>query len=144
MSKSSWGKRLSPAAKAEMLAATFHELTDHQPEIWKTVPEWLRARIKQAMHDCSIDAHDLTMEEMQLCVRYGKWLNKKHRVKKKRYLHFAYISSDEGGVGQYGCAWATSLEEAKEQSDPREVNHLVRMKTKDCPLCKANKEENKR
>ncbi len=134
--KIGWEKRLSHAAKAEMLAATFHLLTDHMPEVWKTVPEWLRARIKQAMRDCSIDAHDLTTEEMQLCVKYGQWLGKKHRAKKPRYLHFAFVSKGSGG--QYGCAWGTSLEDAKMSTDPREHADLVRMPQKDCPLCKED------
>jgi hypothetical protein len=73
-----WEKRLSDVAKAEILAATFHLLTDHQPEVWKTVPEWLRAQIRQTMLDCSIDSHDFTEEEVKNCIEYVKWLNKKH------------------------------------------------------------------
>lgn len=134
-----WEKRLSPTAKAEMLAATLHFLTDHQPEVWKTVPEWLRARIRQAMHDCSIAAHDLTKEEMLLCVEYGKWLDKKHpqkKPKKKRYLHYAFIS--KSALGQYGCAWGTSLADVKRNSDPREHGDLVRMPQKQCKVCKES------
>jgi hypothetical protein len=73
-----WEKKLSPAAKAEMLAATFHLLTDHSPKVWKKVPAWLRAQIRQAMFDCAMDAKDLTKRDTADCVEYGEWLNLKH------------------------------------------------------------------
>ena len=137
--KKDWKKPLSYAVKAEMLAATFHLLTDHQPEVWKTVPAWLQAQIKQTMLDCSIDAHDLTMKEMKLCVEYAKWLNKKHPNRKKRYLHYALIDQGEGSVGQMGCAWGTSLEDVQNNIDPRDHKFLRRTPQKDCPLCIEDK-----
>jgi hypothetical protein len=73
-----WTKRLSNGAKAEILAATFHLLTDHSPEAWGKVPAWLQSQIRQAMFDCSVDTRDLTREDIAACVEYGKWLDKKH------------------------------------------------------------------
>jgi hypothetical protein len=150
--KNDWEKRLSHAAKAEMLTATFHLLTDHMPEVWRKVPAWLRAQIKQAMADCSIEYKEFAEDDLKTCNEYGQWLNEKHpqpgstlaallkkrRKKKKHYLHFAFISKS-GNVGQYGCAWGTSLADVKKNTDPREHGDLVRMKMKDCPLCKEDK-----
>lgn len=134
--------RLSHPVKAEVLAATFHLLTDHMPEIWKTVPAWLQAQIKQAMCDCSIEHKDFSEQELEDCVDYCQWLNKKYpqpKLKKKRYLHFALSSHGEGSVGQYGCAWGTSLEDVKKNIDPRDHGNLVRVPQKDCFLCKEDK-----
>ena len=79
-----WDKKLSPAAKAEMLASTFHLLCDHMPKVWKRVPPWLRAQIRLAMFDCGIDAKDLSKKDAALCRQYGEWLNLKHPAPKKR------------------------------------------------------------
>jgi hypothetical protein len=71
-------KRLSYAAKAEMLAATFHLLTDHMPKVWKTVPAWLRSQIKQVMLDCSTEYKDFTEKDLKDCNDYGQWLSEKY------------------------------------------------------------------
>ena len=73
-----WEKRLSNVAKAEILASVFHLLSDHQPKVWAKVPEWLRAQIRQAMFDCSVDYRDLTKEDITRCVEYCQWLDEQH------------------------------------------------------------------
>ena len=150
-----WEKRLSHAAKAEMLVATIHLLTDHMPKVWKRVPAWLRSQIKQTMADCSIEYKEFAKDDLKLCNEYGQWLNEKHPqpgstlaalLKKRkplpkapRYFHFTFISKFTGE--QYGCAWGTSLADVKENSDPREVEDLVKMPQKDCKRCKESKNE---
>jgi len=79
-----WDKRLSSTAKAEMLAGTFHLLCDHMPKVWKKVPAWLRAQIRQAMFDCGIDANDMTPRDVKDCIEYGQFLNKKHPQRKSK------------------------------------------------------------
>jgi hypothetical protein len=73
-----WTKPLSNVAKAEILAATIHLLSDHSPKVWAKVPAWLQSQIRQAMFDCSVDYRDMTREDIKTCVEYGGWLNEKH------------------------------------------------------------------
>lgn len=80
-----WETPLSGVAKAEVLAATFHVLSDHLPEVWKKVPAWLRAQIKQAMFDCAVDYKDLSNKDIDACMQYGKWLNLKHPAPKSTH-----------------------------------------------------------
>jgi hypothetical protein len=79
-----WEKKLSPTAKAEMLASTFHLLCDHMPKVWNKVPAWLRAQIRQTMFDCGIDAKDFTKKDAAQCMQYGQWLNLKHPQPKRK------------------------------------------------------------
>ena len=60
------------AAKAEILASVFHLLTDHTPEVWRKVPAWLRAQIRQAMSDCSVDYRDMSEKNLDLTVEYSE------------------------------------------------------------------------
>jgi hypothetical protein len=73
-----WTKPLSNAAKAEILAATFHLLTDHMPKVWSKVPKWLQSQIRQSMFDCSTDYRDFSKEDLKDCVEYCQWLNEKY------------------------------------------------------------------
>jgi hypothetical protein len=73
-----WKKPLSNAVKAEVLAATFHLLTDHMPKIWKKVPAFLRGQIKQAMMDCDVEYKTFTKTDLKRCVEYCQWLNEKY------------------------------------------------------------------
>lgn len=77
-----WEKALSGVAKAEILASTFHLLCDHMPEVWKKVPSWLRAQIRQSMFDCSVDFRDLNKKDIENCIQYGEWLSLKHPAPK--------------------------------------------------------------
>lgn len=78
MKKPDWYKELPAHVKAEMLAATFHLLSDHMPEIFNKVPKWLQQQIRQAMMDCSIDHKDFSKQDLKLCIEYGQWLDKKY------------------------------------------------------------------
>jgi hypothetical protein len=136
-----WEKRLSPVSKAEVMAAEFHLLTAHMPEIWNQVPEWLRNQIRQTMCDCSVDNEDFSKQDIKDCAEYCRWLNRKYppkKPRKKRYLHYALIDDGEGGVGQFGCAWGAGLDDVKKNIDPRDHKFLRRMPQKDCPLCKED------
>ena len=82
--KNDWTKPLSNAAKAEILAATFHLLSDHMPEVWKKVPAWLQSQIKQSMYDCGVDYRDFTKRDIKECVEYCQWLNAKHPQPKRK------------------------------------------------------------
>jgi hypothetical protein len=146
--------KLSSTAKAEILAGTIHVLASHMPKVWKKVPAWLRAQIRQAMLDCSVEHKDLTSQDRNTCLKYATWLAGKHPQpglaltaslkkrkplpKKPRYLHFAFIDKEPDGVGQYGCAWGTSLADVQKNSDLSEIGDLVRMPQRDCKLCKEN------
>lgn len=146
-----WEKRLSYAAKAEMLAATFHLLTDHTPEVWRKVPAWLRSQIRQAMRDCSTEYRDFTREDVKACADYGQWLSEKYpqpgstldrllrkrkpMPKRPRYLHYAIMSGYKD-IGQVGCAWGESLADAESMLPAEDHGKLVRMSKKDCKLCK--------
>lgn len=77
-SKRDWSQELSPVAKAEMLAATFHLLSDHMPKVWAHVPPWLQSQIKQAMFDCGIEFKLFSKRDLRLCVEYGQWLNQEY------------------------------------------------------------------
>jgi len=102
------------------------------------VPEWLRARIKQAMSDCSIDAHDLTAEEMKICVKYLKWLEKRH-PKMPRYCHYAIVANNwtdkRTGTSQIGCMEAENKKQAADQLYAGDDAHVERMPKSKCPVC---------
>lgn len=139
--KFDWGKRLSYQVKTEMLATEFHLLTAHMPEIWNTVPKWLREQIKQTMGDCSVEQEDFSEQDLKDCIEYTQWLNKKYppeKPKKKRLLHYALIDSGEGSQGQYGCVWGTSLDDVKKLINIREHANLIKMSPKDCLFLKRH------
>lgn len=147
-----WDKPLSSTAKAEILASTFHLLTDHSPKVWKRVPAWLRAQIKQAMADCSTEYRDFTQAELKTVTDYCEWLAEKHPnprstlaalrkrkplPKRPRYLHYAIMSGFKN-IGQVGCAWGTSLADAESMLPDEDHGKLVRMGKKHCLLCKED------
>jgi hypothetical protein len=70
-----WRKPLPNVVKAEMLAGTFHLFTDHMPELFKTLPEWLQKQIRQTEYDCATDFRDFTPEDLEVCKEYSQWLN---------------------------------------------------------------------
>jgi len=67
-----------------MLAGTFHLLCDHMPKVWKKVPAWLRAQIRQTMFDCGIDQNDMTANDIKNCIKYGQFLNQLHPQPKRK------------------------------------------------------------
>jgi hypothetical protein len=80
-----WTKPLSNAAKAEMLAATFHLFTDHMPKEFAKLPKWLQQQMRQTMFDCSVDHRDLTKGDIKTLIEYGQWLNVQYpQTKPKR------------------------------------------------------------
>jgi hypothetical protein len=143
-------KLLSGVAKAEVLAGTVHLFTSHMPKVWKQVPAWLRAQIKQAMTDCSIEYKDLTRKELKACVDYTAWLNEKYpqpgstldvllrKKRKPRYLHYAIVSNDwkdaTTGSGQTGCMEAKNKKQAMSQLT-EDSDHVERMPKRKCPVC---------
>ena len=137
---------MSHATKAEVLAATFHLLTDHMPEIWKTVPAFLRGQIKQAMCDCSIEHEDFSEQDLKDCVEYCQWLNKKFpqpKPMKPRYLHYAIVADTwkdkVTGTGQIGCMEAENKKQATSQLCAGDTAHVERMPRGKCPVCKEDK-----
>jgi hypothetical protein len=153
--KPDWEKRLSHAAKAEMLVATIHLLTDHMPKVWKRVPAWLRAQIKQAMADCSIEYKEFAKDDLKLCNEYGQWLNEKHPQpgstlaallkkrkplpKRPRYLHYAIVANNwkdkVTGTSQIGCMEAENKEQATSQLYAGDDAHVERTPKRKCPVC---------
>lgn len=132
-----WRKPLSNAAKAEMLASTFHLFTDHMPELFSKLPGWLQKQINQTMYDCSVDHRDLTKADIKRCIEYGQWLNAKYpqkKPRKPRYLHFGIKSRYSTGL--QGCCRGTSLKDAQNNVFEDERDLLVRMPEKDCPICR--------
>jgi len=87
--KTDWKRPLSDTVKAEVLAATFHLLADHTPEVWGKVPAWLQKQIRQAMSDCATDFRVFSQQDLVDCVEYCQWLNKKHPQPKLRKKHKA-------------------------------------------------------
>ena len=134
-----WMKPMSNAVKAEMLAATFHLFTDHMPELFAKLPEWLQKQINQTMYDCSVDYRDLSKADVKLCIEYGQWLNAKHpqKARKKRYIHFAIKSRYSKEL--QGCCWGTSLKDAQNNVDTDCRDLLVKMSSKDCPVCRESR-----
>jgi hypothetical protein len=148
--KPNWEKKLSYAAKAEVLAATFHLLTDHMPKVWKKVPAWLRSQIKQAMLDCSTEYKHFSKRDLKNCNDYCQWLNEKHPrpgstlaslllKKRPRYLHYAIVANNwtdkVTGTGQIGCMEAENKKQATEQLYAGDDAHVERTPRGKCPVC---------
>ena len=81
-----WTKPLSNAAKAEMLAATFHLFTDHMPKQFAKLPTWLQQQMRRTMYDCGVDFRDLTKQDIADLKEYGAWLNARFPQKARKSL----------------------------------------------------------
>ena len=131
-----WTKPLSNAAKAEMLAATFHLFTDHMPKEFAKLPTWLQQQMRRTMYDCGVDFRDLTKQDTADLKEYGAWLNARfpQETPKKRQYHFAIMSGFKD-IGQVGCCWGESIAEAEKSLPSEDHGKLVRMRKDDCPVC---------
>lgn len=115
---------------------------EHRRELSTILRDWQKHcdRLSKILGCAGItDSVEKKATEVMAELRRVRGLAAEPPSKRKRYLHFAFIS--QRGVGQYGCAWGTSLADVKKNTDPREHGDLVRMREKDCKLCKEAKNE---
>lgn len=62
--KKSWFDKLSPQAKAEILASVLHQL-EHMPKVWAKLSKKYRKAILRTLSDCSIWHEDLTKKDLK-------------------------------------------------------------------------------
>jgi hypothetical protein len=84
MAKKEWHERLSPAAKAEILAAQMHLLSCHMREVFGKLPEWYQKQYSQTEYDASVEMNELTPKDLKLIREYFDELNAKFPQEKPK------------------------------------------------------------
>jgi len=78
LNKKDWDRRLSPAAKAEILSNQIHFLTSHMEKHWEKLPKRFRLELLAVMGDTGIYINELTNKDWRLIEEY--WLDLKRRI----------------------------------------------------------------